>query len=156
MLCSLFKQCKCAAYWHRRIPHSIMSATEQSKNEKISRKTIKSWTVFVVTFFRSIFTFNFHSFDRESLTKSLCLHRWPEKMAEVTVSGWQGYRKCQTRSKVAFLKTHKCASSTVQNILMRHSTISSILSQILPHDTLNPTLDLADFLVGRSRQPEQT
>ena len=31
----------------------------------------------MVTFFWSIFTLNFHSFDRESLTKSLCLHRFP-------------------------------------------------------------------------------
>jgi uncharacterized membrane protein YbaN (DUF454 family) len=40
-----------------------------------------------------------------------------------TVSVWQGYRKCLSKSKVAFLKTHKCASSTIQNMLMRQSQL---------------------------------
>ena len=39
--------------------------------------------------------------------------------------------KCSKVKKIAFLKTHKCASSTVQNILMRFG-VNNDLNFVLP------------------------
>ena len=38
---------------------------------------------------------------------------------------------CQPRTKIIFLKTHKCASSTVQNILLREA-LRNDLNVVLP------------------------
>jgi len=42
-----------------------------------------------------------------------------------------GYKSCLPKSKVGFLKTHKCASSSLQNILMRYGLKNS-LNFVLP------------------------
>ena len=44
---------------------------------------------------------------------------------------YQGYKSCTPRTKVAFLKTHKCASSSLQNILMRFG-LKHQLNFVLP------------------------
>ena len=33
----------------------------------------------------------------------------------------KSYRDCKVAEKIVFLKTHKCASSTVQNVILRHA-----------------------------------
>lgn len=45
--------------------------------------------------------------------------------------GFPGYKDCHPRRKVAFLKTHKCASSTIQNTLMRFA-VKNNLNVVLP------------------------
>ena len=40
---------------------------------------------------------------------------------------------CQAKRKIGFLKTHKCASSTIQNILMRFA-IKNDLNVVLPKE----------------------
>ena len=47
------------------------------------------------------------------------------------VSDRKGHRECAKRTKIAFLKTHKCASSSVQNILMRFG-LENELNFVLP------------------------
>ncbi|KAL1476719.1 hypothetical protein MTO96_036301, partial [Rhipicephalus appendiculatus] len=42
-----------------------------------------------------------------------------------------GYEPCAPRKNVVFLKTHKCASSTVMNILLRYGTEHG-LNYVLP------------------------
>ena len=42
-----------------------------------------------------------------------------------------GYKDCRKKTKVGFLKTHKCASSSLQNILMRFS-LNNDLNIVLP------------------------
>ena len=42
-----------------------------------------------------------------------------------------GYKDCNKKQKIAFLKTHKCASSSVQNILMRFG-LNNQLDFVLP------------------------
>jgi len=44
---------------------------------------------------------------------------------------YPGYKNCLRKSKVAFLKTHKCASSSLQNILMRFG-MKNKLNFVLP------------------------
>ena len=34
-------------------------------------------------------------------------------------SHYPGYKDCEKKHKIGFLKTHKCASSSIQNILFR-------------------------------------
>jgi hypothetical protein len=41
------------------------------------------------------------------------------------------YRECQPQNKVVFLKTHKCASSTIQNVLLRNA-LRNDLNVVLP------------------------
>ena len=41
------------------------------------------------------------------------------------------FRYCLARKKIAFLKTHKCASTTIQNILLRFGRINN-LNFVLP------------------------
>ncbi|TRY70384.1 hypothetical protein TCAL_08906 [Tigriopus californicus] len=52
-----------------------------------------------------------------------------------------GYKNCNSETKVAFLKTHKCASTTVQNIFLRYA---------YGHD-LNVALPRVGNYVGRNR-----
>lgn len=47
------------------------------------------------------------------------------------VGPFKGYKNCNKVKKIAFLKTHKCASSTVQNILMRFG-VNHNLNFVLP------------------------
>ena len=47
------------------------------------------------------------------------------------VSDRKGHRECAKRTKIAFLKTHKCASSSVQNMLMRFG-LENELNFVLP------------------------
>ena len=47
------------------------------------------------------------------------------------VSDRKGHRECSKRIKIAFLKTHKCASSSVQNMLMRFG-LENELNFVLP------------------------
>lgn len=49
------------------------------------------------------------------------------------------YKKCRKKHKIGFLKTHKCASSTVQNILMRFAL----------HNQLNVVLPTVGNYIGR-------
>ena len=42
-----------------------------------------------------------------------------------------GYKGCEPESKVVFLKTHKCASSTLQNMLFRYARQND-LNVVLP------------------------
>ena len=42
-----------------------------------------------------------------------------------------GYKECVKKTKIAFLKTHKCASSSVQNMLMRFG-LKNDLNFVLP------------------------
>ena len=44
---------------------------------------------------------------------------------------YAGYKDCNKKQKIAFLKTHKCASSSVQNILMRFG-LNNHLNFVLP------------------------
>jgi len=44
---------------------------------------------------------------------------------------FSGYRTCEKRTNVAFLKTHKCASSSLQNIFMRFG-LKNELNFVLP------------------------
>merc|ERR1719244_1607833 len=44
---------------------------------------------------------------------------------------YSGYKECEKKNKVAFLKTHKCASSSLQNILMRYG-LKNDLNFVLP------------------------
>jgi len=44
---------------------------------------------------------------------------------------YSGYKECEKKNKVAFLKTHKCASSSLQNILMRYG-LKNELNFVLP------------------------
>ena len=37
------------------------------------------------------------------------------------------YRQCNPSKKVAFMKTHKCASSTVENIMFRYYNFNAII-----------------------------
>ena len=55
--------------------------------------------------------------------------RHPEIKEEV--SDRKGHRECAKRTKIAFLKTHKCASSSVQNMLMRFG-LENELNFVLP------------------------
>ena len=55
--------------------------------------------------------------------------RHPETKEEVSDS--KGHRECAKRTKIAFLKTHKCASSSVQNMLMRFG-LENELNFVLP------------------------
>ena len=55
--------------------------------------------------------------------------RHPETKEEV--SDRKGHRECAKRTKIAFLKTHKCASSSVQNMLMRFG-LENELNFVLP------------------------
>ena len=41
------------------------------------------------------------------------------------------FRTCQKKTNIGFLKTHKCASSSVQNILMRFG-LKNELNFVLP------------------------
>ena len=41
------------------------------------------------------------------------------------------YGQCSKKTKIAFLKTHKCASSSVQNMLMRFG-LENELNFVLP------------------------
>ena len=43
----------------------------------------------------------------------------------------KGHQECAKRTKIAFLKTHKCASSSVQNMLMRFG-LENELNFVLP------------------------
>jgi len=47
------------------------------------------------------------------------------------INPFPGYKNCQKKTKVAFLKTHKCASSSLQNILMRFG-LKNQLNFVLP------------------------
>eukprot|EP00090_Calanus_glacialis_P019168 TRINITY_DN29507_c0_g1_i1.p1 TRINITY_DN29507_c0_g1~~TRINITY_DN29507_c0_g1_i1.p1 ORF type:complete len:416 (-),score=122.28 TRINITY_DN29507_c0_g1_i1:24-1271(-) len=44
---------------------------------------------------------------------------------------YPGYKNCMKKQKVGFLKTHKCASSSLQNILMRYG-VNNKLNFVLP------------------------
>ena len=44
---------------------------------------------------------------------------------------FNGYRDCMPANKVAFMKTHKCASTSIQNILMRYG-LNHDLNFVLP------------------------
>ena len=44
---------------------------------------------------------------------------------------YPGYKNCMKKQKVGFLKTHKCASSSLQNILMRYG-LNNNLNFVLP------------------------
>ena len=46
-------------------------------------------------------------------------------------SSYPGYRDCRPKQKVGFLKTHKCASTSIQNILMRYG-LAHKLNFVLP------------------------
>jgi len=60
---------------------------------------------------------------------------WMMSSSEPSQSGdnihFPGYKNCMKKQKVAFLKTHKCASSSLQNILMRFGLKNS-LNFVLP------------------------
>ena len=43
----------------------------------------------------------------------------------------KGHKECAKQTKIAFLKTHKCASSSVQNMLMRFG-LEHELNFVLP------------------------
>jgi len=50
----------------------------------------------------------------------------------LTATGFRDtYKTCRPTSKVAFLKLHKCASSSVQNILLRYS-LNNKLNLVMP------------------------
>jgi hypothetical protein len=53
-----------------------------------------------------------------------------------------GYKNCRASSRVVFLKTHKCASSTVQNAILRYSKKNS----------LNIALPVTGNYVGRYKE----
>jgi len=46
-------------------------------------------------------------------------------------NNFPGYKNCLAKNKIAFLKTHKCASSSLQNILLRYGLKNS-LNFVLP------------------------
>eukprot|EP00095_Tigriopus_kingsejongensis_P012525 maker-scaffold455_size166772-snap-gene-0.39 protein:Tk12525 transcript:maker-scaffold455_size166772-snap-gene-0.39-mRNA-1 annotation:"hypothetical protein DAPPUDRAFT_110200" len=54
---------------------------------------------------------------------------------------FEGYKNCNPETKVAFLKTHKCASTTVQNIFLRYAY----------QRDLNVVLPMTSNYVGRFR-----
>ena len=61
--------------------------------------------------------------------------RGREEVTSLTRKGqvgpFKGYKDCNKVRNIAFLKTHKCASSTVQNILMRFG-VNNDLNFVLP------------------------
>ena len=59
---------------------------------------------------------------------------------------FSGYRSCEKKTNIAFLKTHKCASSSVQNILMRFGL----------KNQLNFALPSAGNYVGRWEEVDNT
>jgi hypothetical protein len=63
-------------------------------------------------------------------------HQRQRKESQIPFSG---YKDCHPASKVAFLKTHKCASSSLQNMLLRRAA---------KYD-LNVVLPLTGNYVGR-------
>ena len=59
-----------------------------------------------------------------------------------------GYKGCRPESKVVFLKTHKCASSTLQNMLFRNA-LDNGLNVVLPltgNYLVGNSLDSSHFL----------
>ena len=56
--------------------------------------------------------------------------RHPEHVQE-EIGERKGHRECAKKTKIAFLKTHKCASSSVQNMLMRFG-LEHELNFVLP------------------------
>ena len=48
----------------------------------------------------------------------------------------RGFRNCEPKKKVAYLKTHKCASTTIQNILLRYG-MKNNLNFVLPEFGIN-------------------
>ncbi|XP_055344897.1 galactose-3-O-sulfotransferase 2-like [Paramacrobiotus metropolitanus] len=57
----------------------------------------------------------------------------PPATATVSSNGAQPVRTCPAQRNIMFLKTHKCASSTVQNLLMRYGDAHN-LTFVLPPD----------------------
>ena len=66
------------------------------------------------------------------LTLAYKILQGPRHLEPAEISEGRGHRECGAKkTKIAFLKTHKCASSSVQNMLMRFG-LEHELNFVLP------------------------
>ena len=65
------------------------------------------------------------------LTLAYKILQGPRHLEPAELSERKGHRECSKKTKIAFLKTHKCASSSVQNMLMRFG-LDHELNFVLP------------------------
>ena len=65
------------------------------------------------------------------LTLAYKILQGPRHLETAELSERKGHRECAKKTKIAFLKTHKCASSSVQNMLMRFG-LEHELNFVLP------------------------